>query len=597
MRGWSIRKCRILFGIVFITYLALPKLYALPINRFEEVWRRYQDYMELGDEERAEAEFSRLNRLRVERGIENLIPYSSLLIKEGDRYLKNGDYKRAYRSYIRAIILSPDLYKTYFSLAKFYWVKKGLNFFNIVDNILTGIMLYLKDPLNRLRILSNLSSSTLIGFALSSFILTILIFFKHSRPLIHDLRELLPKDLPMISVFFIILTISIIPIILGKGVIPLFIFWLITLTFYLKDKESIMVGMISVVLLFTPFLFIFLSLSPLLFEKSIYGVVTRVNRGGFDFGDKERLEKFVRENPEEELALFSLALVNRRFGLKEEALEIYRRLLALNPDFLDKIYNNIGNILYLKGEIERSIHNYLKALEISPNSAVFHFNLGLALRDKMRILDAERELKKARELAPSLVNKYLEYNIPIDDRIPLKKVISLKRFKDIMPYKFRRYMGSGVIWVNLLFSGIIFIYLLLIKRFKEGFGPSNSCMKCGNIICMRCKNSSKDKRLCLSCFNLYRGNRIEERMRDLKLREIEDYQRIRRIKEELLLLFIPGGLPVMRDFIGRGFLILFVFSTLLIEIFLWDGNIYMLFVFMLIVTYMYSVLYSLRIKG
>jgi tetratricopeptide (TPR) repeat protein len=571
--------------------------YGYSLKTFKKHWDKYRDYTEIGDEKSAIIEFNEINKLRLINGIEDLKPYSMLLIKEGDIYLKSGNYEKAYKSYIRATIISPNNPHPHLSLAKLYWTKNKLDIINIMGKIFYGIVLYIKNPLNKLMLLSNISSTIIMSLVISYIILTSLIFLKYSKSILHDFIHLLPKKMPKELAIFVILLISLVPIILRKGIITLSIFWMVTLGFYLKKKESIGILILSIIILFITPIFISGSLSPLLIKNNILGTIIRVNIGELNIKDRDRLIEFVKTNSNDVKALFTLALINRRLGYTEKSMEIYKELLNINPN-LYRVYNNIGNILYLTGDIDNSISNYLNALKLSPNSAVSHFNLGMALRDNMLILEAERELKKARELNPILVDQYLKYNIPIDEKIPIKDLISSENIKNIIPPNmYSQNISQKAMLSDILLFIILLFYAILIKNLRKRFEPSIICIKCGNIICRRCKRIIKDEKLCLQCFNFYREHKLEESMSDYKFNEIIRYQKIDSIKNGIISLFIPGGGHILKESPIKGFIILFLFSSLIIEIILWNINLYItsfLFI-MLSIIYIYSILSFFKI--
>ena len=52
----------------------------------------------------------------------------------------------------------------------------------------------------------------------------------------------------------------------------------------------------------------------------------------------------------------------------EEAIEAYKKALAIKPDYADA-YNNMGNALQEQGKLEEAIEAYRKALSIKPDYA------------------------------------------------------------------------------------------------------------------------------------------------------------------------------------------------------------------------------------
>src|SRR6185503_18344810 len=61
-------------------------------------------------------------------------------------------------------------------------------------------------------------------------------------------------------------------------------------------------------------------------------------------------------------------------GRMDEALEHYRRALAITPDYAPA-YSNIGTVLQAEGHIDDAIAAYNQALAIRPGYPEVHYNL------------------------------------------------------------------------------------------------------------------------------------------------------------------------------------------------------------------------------
>jgi tetratricopeptide (TPR) repeat protein len=86
----------------------------------------------------------------------------------------------------------------------------------------------------------------------------------------------------------------------------------------------------------------------------------------------------------------------RRF---DEAIALYERALALNPDSAG-IYCNLASALRGAARVEDSIAPIEKALRLGLSNAGAHKNLGFAFEILGRIEDAVRAFEKALQLAP-----------------------------------------------------------------------------------------------------------------------------------------------------------------------------------------------------
>jgi tetratricopeptide (TPR) repeat protein len=100
-------------------------------------------------------------------------------------------------------------------------------------------------------------------------------------------------------------------------------------------------------------------------------------------------------------------LGNALFDKKEldEAIRCFHKAIALDPD-MALAHCNLGNALRAKKEPDEAICCYHKAIELDPNCAPAHTGLGAALYDKMELDEAIRCFHKAIALDPSLAEAH-----------------------------------------------------------------------------------------------------------------------------------------------------------------------------------------------
>lgn len=77
-----------------------------------------------------------------------------------------------------------------------------------------------------------------------------------------------------------------------------------------------------------------------------------------------------------------------------EAKAAYRRALQLDPDFADA-HANLGRLLHQEGRLDLAADHYGRAAELDPRSATAAFNLGVALEDLGRETEAVRAYARA----------------------------------------------------------------------------------------------------------------------------------------------------------------------------------------------------------
>jgi predicted O-linked N-acetylglucosamine transferase (SPINDLY family) len=95
----------------------------------------------------------------------------------------------------------------------------------------------------------------------------------------------------------------------------------------------------------------------------------------------------------------TLAREHHRAGRLDLAEEIYRRILAVEPD-LAPAHSDLGCILQRQGQLDAAIASYQRALQLAPHLAHAHNNLGEAYRVQGDLRQAETCFRRALALTP-----------------------------------------------------------------------------------------------------------------------------------------------------------------------------------------------------
>jgi tetratricopeptide (TPR) repeat protein len=84
-----------------------------------------------------------------------------------------------------------------------------------------------------------------------------------------------------------------------------------------------------------------------------------------------------------------------------EAIDAYLRVLELDPDHADA-HVNLGRLLQQSGQMEEAMRHYREALRSSPTHATAAFNLGTVLEDQGQATDAIAAYARALAIDDSL---------------------------------------------------------------------------------------------------------------------------------------------------------------------------------------------------
>ena len=103
-----------------------------------------------------------------------------------------------------------------------------------------------------------------------------------------------------------------------------------------------------------------------------------------------------------------LAISKSKIQLFDEAIEAYKKVLLINPNYAEA-YNNMGNAFTKQGKFDKAIETYKKALLINPHYPEALNNIGTVLKKQGKLNNSLEYYKKAIEFKANYVNAY--YNM------------------------------------------------------------------------------------------------------------------------------------------------------------------------------------------
>jgi tetratricopeptide (TPR) repeat protein len=94
-----------------------------------------------------------------------------------------------------------------------------------------------------------------------------------------------------------------------------------------------------------------------------------------------------------------------RKGQTDKAMIHFQKALEIKPDYVEAL-NNLGNVFLRQGLLDEAIVQYNKALEIAPDYASAHTNLGNAFLDKGEVSESIEHYLKALQFRPDLAEAH-----------------------------------------------------------------------------------------------------------------------------------------------------------------------------------------------
>ena len=110
-------------------------------------------------------------------------------------------------------------------------------------------------------------------------------------------------------------------------------------------------------------------------------------------------------------------------GQVDEAIAHYRKALEIKPDYAEA-HNNLGIALAGRGQVDEAIAHYRKALEIKPDDVEAHYNLGIALAGRGQVDEAIAHFRKALEIKPDFAEAHNNLGIALAGRGQIDEAIA-----------------------------------------------------------------------------------------------------------------------------------------------------------------------------
>jgi tetratricopeptide (TPR) repeat protein len=121
------------------------------------------------------------------------------------------------------------------------------------------------------------------------------------------------------------------------------------------------------------------------------------------------------QQPNHAEALHLLGVLARQAERNDVAVDLIRRAIALRPDYPDAHYN-LGNALKDTGQLDEAIAAYRQAIALNLNEPEAHSNLGNALRDKGQLDEAIAAYRQAIALNPNFAEAHNNLGVALKDK-------------------------------------------------------------------------------------------------------------------------------------------------------------------------------------
>jgi tetratricopeptide (TPR) repeat protein len=158
------------------------------------------------------------------------------------------------------------------------------------------------------------------------------------------------------------------------------------------------------------------------FETAYLGLGNALKEQGKLEEAVEAYKKALAVKPDYADAYYNIGVTVQEQGKLEEAIEAYNKVLAIQPDY-DDAYYNMGNVLKKQGKLEEAIEAYTKELTTNPDYAVAYYNIGIVRDDQGKLEEAIEAYTKALAIKPDYADAYINTGIVRHDQGKLEEAM------------------------------------------------------------------------------------------------------------------------------------------------------------------------------
>jgi tetratricopeptide (TPR) repeat protein len=364
-------------------------------------------------------------------------------------------------------------------------------------------------------------------------------------------------------------------------------FWSVLLWGYVTKREKQFLVVFLIFLVYIPF---FLRSSSTFLNGASLDVLFEMNQTNhedWEQATEDKLQTWLTDHPDDSEVLFTLGLAEKRRGNYAKAGEFYQKAIQQDPNF-SEAFSNLGNVYLAQKQTSLAIASYQQAVHLAPDRGAYYYNLYRAYSQETFLSGkTDKAFQKARQLAPNLVDYYM--NIDTPNRSPnlnrwvIDEVLSpqrlwkrfLNHFIGREGFLFRLFKA----WFERIPSRISFltpilflIFLIGMVRYSRAKRFLTRCPLCGSPTYRFYLGSSDEEFICFNCYRIFiQKEKIHLKIAEKKSTQVRQFQKKNQFISRFLSFFLVGFGYLWREQIFRGLFFLFIFFIFILRFVYWDG--------------------------
>jgi tetratricopeptide (TPR) repeat protein len=547
--------------------------------RLAQLWSERRAAEREADPARAEAAGRALLAVKSDLAIENLVALAAAEVRESRRALASNLPAEAVARARFAVALAPGFADAHLALARAQLAAEPARLGPVLGAIGDGLAAAARDPHAVRAFQGDVASAGFAAVFVGALATVFLLVIRRIRLFFHDFHHLpVVRGTAFVQASFLGLALLALPGLLGLGPLATASVALLATWAYLKLHERAVATCALLAIVALPWAAGAVARGTA-WTGSIAEKIDEVEEGAPS--DQEVEELAARyAGPAAPAPLWAaIGRHHKRRGHLDEALRYYA-LASAADERAPELQVNVGNVLFLKGDLEGAKAAYLAATDRAGSDLVVlgaaHYDLSkLYLRTSDMEKSAAAREKAEREAGEFLrrfgsdddfsANRYL-VDVPVPEAKLRPLAASDGAPEEVAAWVRRRVAGSlpRTAWP---WGGIAALVALWVYGAVSGrLSPSTPCEKCGRPACRRCDGGAGA--LCGQCVNVFeRRGVVDARDRARKEAAVRRYLQLEVHTTRILSVVGGGAGQIWRGAPARGALVLV--ATLFAAFLLW----------------------------
>lgn len=462
--------------------------------------------------------------------------------------LEAGDFETAKSDFRRALQFDPNLAVAHRGLAQAL-LRGDRAPLGAAMEWWRGGLAIVRDPESLFLIVGNSSLILYAGLCFGTMVALLLIMWRSAPALIHDFQERSQTRLSEPTAQVLGWLVLALPLLLPIPPAWVIAIWSALFFAYMRGADrAVAIGALLLLLSAGP-------MGRLLVwhfgtaTDPVARALMQSIRTGPDLRHERALKTVAARHPEEPLFPFLLGSAYRAGGYFEESMEMYQRVLEIDPSNARAMVN-LGNLHAIQHEFALAQNLYRAAAEADPKMALAHFNSHLAYLENFRMESADEALRRARAVDEPLISSILEDATSEEERRSPQDTTYTPRqiwdrvFELDLQAPLRETLAHALTAPSTVAGGAGLLTALLFPGLglTPRRGAARRCRRCGRAFCRRCHVVTRTPDECSQCVHLFvLRDGLAPSVRDRKMAEVVRYRRQGFLGMRMLSIVLPGG--------------------------------------------------------